>query len=148
MYSTSIACARTLPHCTHTKSSGPLPENTGRSGSSCTAVPPSGGTSPGRTLRMVTVAIAVASERGELPGEVVDQRVEHSGDDALSHRRRLARDLRVGVHRALAVVDGEGHVGVRVAVPPLLLGAHAQDGTGRGFILLDHLDRARERHRH
>src|SRR4051812_18782455 len=129
MYSASMARARTLPHATHTKSSGPLPAKTGRSGSSCTAVPPSGGTSPARTARMVTVAIGPpSSERRKLSGEVLDQRVEHAGHHALAHRRRLAGDLRVGVHRALAVAQRERHVGVGVAVAARLLRAHAQHG--------------------
>jgi hypothetical protein len=45
--------ARTLPHETQTKSSGPLPWNTGRSGRSWTAVPPSIGTSPAWIARIV-----------------------------------------------------------------------------------------------
>ncbi len=46
----------------------------------------------------------------ELPGEVLDQRVEHAGDDALAHRRGLAGDLRVGVDRAAAVGERERDV--------------------------------------
>src|SRR5919109_1181598 len=139
-----MAVASTLPHRTHTKSSGPLPLNTGRSGSSCTAVPPSDGTSPARTSRMVTVAIARPSERGELAGEVLDEGVEHAGHHALPHRRRLAGDLRVCVQAALAVGEREGHIGVGVAVAALLLETDAQDRSVGRLVLLHHLHRALE----
>src|SRR3954463_1864818 len=109
-----MRAARTLPHCAQTKSSGPLPVHTGRSGASWSAVPPSGGTSPGRTRRIVTRAIA--SDLLQALREVGDQPVEHAHDDALAHRRRLAGDLRRRVDVAAAVVEREAHVGVRVAL--------------------------------
>src|ERR671921_2519377 len=101
-----MRAASTVPHSTHTKSSGPLPLHTGRSGASWIAVPPSFGTSPGRIRRMTMRAMA-ASDRPEPLGEVLDEPVEHRHDDALAHRCGLAGDLRRGVDRAAAVVDVE-----------------------------------------
>src|SRR5689334_2083180 len=94
MYSASIASASTLPQLT--QSSGPLPRNTGRPGSSWTAVPPSFGTSPGRTSR-ITIRATARLELPELAREVLHERVEHAAHHALAHRRRLAGDLGVRV---------------------------------------------------
>ena len=58
MYSGAIAVASTLPQSAHAYSSPPVPLNTGRSGFSWTAVPPSGGISSGSASRIAISAIS------------------------------------------------------------------------------------------
>src|SRR5947209_8127480 len=148
MYCSSMPEASKVAHFTHTQSSAPWPRNTGRPGSSCTAVPPSIGTSPGLTSRILRFAMADASDRGQAGHEVLDERVEHADDHALTHRGGLAGDLSLCVHGAATVIERERHGGVGVARSAGLAGLDLHDRPVIGIVVLEHGDRAPELHRH
>src|SRR3954447_4036804 len=147
MCAASIDSASTLPHCTHTQSSSPLPRNAGRSGSSWIAVPAAKGTSPSRISRITTRATG-GSDLAELGREIGDQAVQHADHHALAHRGGLAGDLRSRVDRAAAVVELERDVGVRMPRAARLARLDLHYRATRGRILLDELDRADHLHRH